>query len=83
MPVRADGQVVGVLFAGRRGRGVPFTAEDTVLLLVIADRVATAFAHQRLVDRATDHLARLRELQVFSGQAVVGRDLADTLDAGL
>lgn len=79
VPVRADGQVVGVLFAGRRGRGVPFTPEDTMLLLVIADRVATAFAHQRLMDRAADHLARLRELQVFSGQAVVGRDLADTL----
>jgi signal transduction histidine kinase len=79
VPVRADGDVGGVLFAGRRGRGVPFNAEDTVLLLVIADRVATAFAHQRLADRAADHLARLRELQVFSGQAVVGRDLADTL----
>jgi signal transduction histidine kinase/CheY-like chemotaxis protein len=79
VPVRADSEVVGVLFAGRRGRGTPFTTEDTVLLLVIADRVATAFTHQRLADRAADHLARLRELQVFSGQAVVGRDLADIL----
>ena len=79
VPLRAESQVVGVLFAGRRGRGVPFTVEDTILLLVIADRVATALSHQRLVDRAADHLARLRELQVFSGQAVVGRDLADTL----
>jgi signal transduction histidine kinase len=79
VPVRADSQVVGVLFAGRRGRGMPFTTEDTMLLLVIADRVATAFTHQRLVDRAADHLSRLRELQVFSGQAVVGRDLADIL----
>ena len=79
VPVRVESQVAGVLFAGRRGRGVPFTTEDTVLLLVIADRVATAFAHQRLVDRAAEHLARLRELQGFSGQAVVGRDLADVL----
>jgi signal transduction histidine kinase len=79
VPVRADTQVVGVLFAGRRGRGVPFTTEDTVLLLVIADRVATALTHQRLVDRAADHLARLRELQAFSGQAVVDRDLTEIL----
>jgi signal transduction histidine kinase/CheY-like chemotaxis protein len=79
VPVRVESQVAGVLFAGRRGRGVPFTTEDTVLFLVIADRVATAFAHQRLVDRAAEHLARLRELQGFSGQAVVGRDLADVL----
>jgi signal transduction histidine kinase len=79
VPLRTDSQVVGVLFAGRRGRGVPFTVEDTVLLLVIADRVATAVSHQHLVDRAAEHLARLRELQVFSGQAVVGRDLAEIL----
>ncbi len=79
VPLRAEAQVVGVLFAGRRGRGIPFTTEDTVLLLVIADRVATALSHQRLVDRAADHLARLRELQVFSGQAVVGRDLTEVL----
>ena len=79
VPVRAESQVVGVLFAGRRGRGVPFTTEDTVLLLVIADRVATALTHQRLVDRAADHLARLRELQAFSGQAVVDRDLTEIL----
>ena len=79
VPVRVESQVAGVLFVGRRGRGVPFTSEDTVLLLVIADRVAAAFAHQRLADRAADHLSRLRELQDFSGQAVVGRDLADVL----
>lgn len=79
VPVRADAQVVGVLFAGRRGRGVPFTTEDTILLLVIADRVATALTHQRLVDRAADHLARLRELGAFSGQAVVDRDLTEVL----
>lgn len=79
VPIRADAQVVGVLFAGRRGRGAPLTAEDTVLLVVMADRVATAFAYQRLADRAAHHLARLRELQVFSSEAVVGRDLAETL----
>jgi len=79
VPVRADAQVVGVLFAGRRGRGAPFTTEDTILLLVIADRVATALTHQRLVDRAADHLARLRELGAFSGQAVVDRDLTEIL----
>jgi signal transduction histidine kinase len=79
VPVRADSEVVGVLFVGRRDRRVTFTTEDTVLLLVIADRVATAFTHQRLVDRAADHLARLRELKIFSGQAVVGRDLAEIL----
>ncbi|OGL18471.1 MAG: hypothetical protein A3K12_09660 [Candidatus Rokubacteria bacterium RIFCSPLOWO2_12_FULL_71_19] len=79
VPVRADGEVLGVLYAGRRGRSVPFTPEDMQLLLVIADRVATACAHQRLVDRAVDHVARLREIEAFSGQALVGQDLSETL----
>lgn len=79
VPVRADGEVLGVLYAGRRGRSVPFTPEDMQLLLVIADRVATACAHQRLVDRAVDHVARLREIEAFSSQALVGQDLSETL----
>ena len=79
VPIRVDGQVVAVLYAGRRGRPAPFTENDILLLLVIADRIATAVAHERLVDRASGHLARLRELQVFSGHALVGRDLAETL----
>jgi signal transduction histidine kinase/CheY-like chemotaxis protein len=79
VPVRAEGQLVGVLYAGRRGREAPFTTDEILLLQVIADRIATAFAHQRLVDRAAGHLGRLREIQVFSGQALVGRDLTETL----
>ncbi len=79
VPIRADDQVLGVLYAGRRGRSVPFTAEDVQLLLVIADRVATACAHQHLTDRAADHVARLREIEAFSSQALVGRDLSETL----
>ena len=79
VPVRSEGQVLGVLYAGRRGREAPFALDEIRLLLVIADRVATAFTHQQLIERAAGHLGRLRELQLFSGQALVGRDLADIL----
>jgi len=79
VPIRADDQVLGILYAGRRGRSVPFTAEDVQMLLVIADRVATACTQQRLTDRAAAHVARLREIEAFSRLAVVGRDLSDTL----
>ncbi len=79
VPVRADDQVVGVLYAGRRGRSVPFTADDVQLLLVIADRVATACAQQRLVDRVTDHVAWMRDLEAFSSQTLVECDLTETL----
>jgi len=79
VPIRGEGQVLGVLYAGRRGRSAPFTLDEIGLLLIIADRIATAFSHQQLVERAAGHLGRLRELQVLSGQALVGRDLAETL----
>jgi signal transduction histidine kinase len=79
VPIKSDGVVLGVLFAGRRGRAAPFGADDLRLLVLIADRIATAFSHQRLVERTAEHLGRLRELEGFSGHAVVGRDLADTL----
>src|SRR5262245_52758779 len=55
VPVRAEGQVLGVLYAGRRGREAPFALDEIRLLLVIADRIATAFTHQQLVERAAGH----------------------------
>ncbi len=79
VPVRAEGQVIGALYAGRRGHEAPFSMDETLLVLLIADRVGMAFSRQRLADRATAHVGRLRELEVFCSQALVGRDLADTL----
>ena len=79
VPIQVEGQVMGVLYAGRRGREAPFAEHDILVLAIIADRIATAFAHRELVERAGRHLARLRELQGFSGRTLVGRDLADTL----
>lgn len=79
VPVRAEDQVLGVLFAGRRGRGGPFTPPELALLLVIADRVATAFVQERLVGRAAEHVARLRELEQLAGHALLGADLAEIL----
>lgn len=79
VPVRSEGKVLGVLYAGRRGREAPFTPDEIRILLVIADRIASASTHQVLAERAAGHLGRLRELEVFSGHALVGRDLAETL----
>jgi signal transduction histidine kinase/CheY-like chemotaxis protein len=79
VPVRAESQVLGVLYAGRRGRSVPFTLEDVRLLVLVADRIAGAFAQERLADRAASHLATLRELAEFADHAVVGHDLVEVL----
>ena len=65
VPVRTDGEVEGVLFAGRQDLGAPFTTTDVLLLLVIADRVGSALVHQRLVERQGDHIAHLRELRAL------------------
>jgi signal transduction histidine kinase/CheY-like chemotaxis protein len=63
VPVRTEGEVAGVLFAGRLDLGAPFTTTDVLLLLVIADRVGSSLVHQRLLERRGDHLAHLRELR--------------------
>ena len=63
VPVRTDGEVGGVLLAGRQDLGAPFTTTDVLLLLVIADRVGSSLVHQRLLERRGDHLAHLRELR--------------------
>ncbi len=63
VPVRTEGEVGGVLFAGRQDLGAPFTTTDVLLLLVIADRVGSSLVHQRLLERRGDHIAHLRELR--------------------
>ncbi|MGH7301205.1 MAG: GAF domain-containing protein, partial [Candidatus Rokuibacteriota bacterium] len=63
VPVRTEGEVGGVLFAGRDALGAPFSTTDVLLLLVIADRVGSALVHQRLLERRGDHITHLRELR--------------------
>jgi signal transduction histidine kinase/CheY-like chemotaxis protein len=79
VPVRAESQVLGVLYAGRRGRSEPFSLDEVRVLLLVADRVAGAFAAERLAERAAAHLATLRELAGFADGAVVGGDRAEVL----
>jgi GAF domain len=79
VPVRAEDDVVGVLYAGRRADGRPFGPSDVLLLLVIADRMGSAFVHQSLLDRRSASIARLAELAEFAGEAPLSRDLTDIL----
>ncbi len=81
VPVRAEEDVAGVLYVGRRRLGAPFSANDVLLLLVIADRVGGGLVHQGLLDRRTRHIARLAELAGAAGQLVATRPLADVLGA--
>src|SRR6266498_3211009 len=75
VPIRAAGQAAGVLYAGRRAPRSPFSDEEVLLLLVIADRVGTALAHRQFVETSHGHLARLRELEMFVSHVQVDSEL--------
>jgi signal transduction histidine kinase len=79
VPIRAAGHAAGVLYAGRRAPRPPFSEQDVLLLLVIADRVGTALAHRQFVETTGGHINRLRELEVFLGHVLVGQEMEDML----
>jgi len=79
VPVRTEGEVGGVLFAGRRSLGAPFSTTDVLLLLVIADRVGSALVHQRLLERHGEHLAHLREARALVDEQRPGCEPRDLL----
>ncbi len=74
VPVRTEGEVGGVLFAGRAALGAPFTTTDVLLLLVIADRVGSALVHQNLLERRGEHIVRLKELRGALEASLPGQD---------
>jgi len=79
VPIRAAGQAAGVLYAGRRAPRSPFSDEEVLLLLVIADRVGTALAHRQFVETSRGHVARLRELEMFVSHVRVDGELQGML----
>ena len=79
VPVRTEGEVGGVLLAGRQALGAPFTTTDVLLLLVLADRVGSALVHQRLVERQGEHLSELRELRALVDASRPAREPGEIL----
>jgi signal transduction histidine kinase len=75
VPIRAAGRAAGVLYAGRRAPRSPFSDEEVLLLLVIADRVGTALAHRQFVETSRGHGARLREIEMFVSHVQVDGEL--------
>ncbi len=81
LPIRAEGEVVGVLYAGRRGRPAPFGVDEVQLLLFVADRVGTALVHRRLVDKIAGQVDRLRELVSVSVRSSLRYDIEEVLSS--
>jgi GAF domain-containing protein len=81
VPIRVSGDAAGALYVGRRAAGDAFSVEQTLVLLLVADQLGAALAHDRLVERVGDHVARLGQLGGFSEKALVGHDLSAVLVA--
>ncbi len=81
LPIRAEGEVVGVLYAGRRGQPAPLSTAEVQLLIFIADRVGTAMAHRRLVDKIAGQVDRFRELVAVCARATLRYDIDEMLSS--
>jgi signal transduction histidine kinase len=85
IPLRAEDEVAGVLYLGRRS-GTPLTERERLLLGLLVDRCGTALIYHRLLARLGKQADRLRELAAVP--AVVGireplqATLARTCEAG-
>jgi PAS domain S-box-containing protein len=75
IPIRAKGQVLGILSV-MRDRGRPFTADDASLLLATGDQLGVAVVHARLVAEVHNKAA-LEERQRLA------RDLHDSVTQSL
>ncbi len=81
LPIRSEGAVKGVLYAGRWGRPAHFTVEEIQILMLVADRVGTAMVHVRLAGRLSDQVDRLKELTRLSARISVRLDPSEVLSA--
>ncbi len=79
LPIHAEGDVVGVLFAGRRGKPTPFTVEELQLMAVVADRIGSALVHCRIAERLGDLVYRMNELVELSTRVSVRHDIRGIL----
>jgi len=63
VPLRYEGNVLGILCMSRHEPGPPYTEEDLLFLQEIADRGALAISNARLYKAVQDELAERRRLE--------------------
>lgn len=80
VPIRSDGEIAGVLFAGRL-QVLPFRIEEIQVLTLLTDRVGTVLVHFRLLERITSQVKRLKELVGHSARISGRLDLTQVLSA--
>ncbi len=79
-PLMVEGERLGLIALGRRGRGATFTAGDQKIVSVLATQAALVLAQRRNLDLSL--LARKLEERTVAlkGVVEVGREITSTLD---
>jgi PAS domain S-box-containing protein len=75
-PVRVQGTVAGYLCLARDGQGEPYTEEDLVFLLEIADRAGLSIANARLYEELEQRVQQ-RTVQLSRANAQLQQEIAE------
>jgi two-component system, NarL family, sensor kinase len=75
LPLRVQGEIIGILFVSRDHPEDPYREEEQSFLQNIADRVAVAIRNSRLLQEECEHASELaRELHDRVGQALTASE---------
>jgi sigma-B regulation protein RsbU (phosphoserine phosphatase) len=64
IPISIDHQLNGFISLGERLSGLPYTKEDKLILLVLANQIATFIENEKTIKRRADEERKARELQM-------------------
>jgi GAF domain-containing protein len=81
-PLTAEGEVMGLLCLGRRGRGATFTSGDEKIVSVLAAQAGLVFTQRRNLDLTRMARGLEERTAALKGILEVGKEITSTLDAG-
>ena len=64
IPISIDHQLNGFISLGERLSGLPYTKEDKLILLVLANQIATFSENEKIIRRRADEERKARELEM-------------------
>ena len=64
IPISIDHQLDGFISLGERLSGLPYTKEDKLLVLVLANQIATFIENEKIIRRRADEQRKARELEM-------------------
>ena len=64
IPISIDHQLNGFISLGERLSGLPYTKEDKLILLMLANQIATFIENEKIIRRRADEEQKARELEM-------------------